>query len=356
GKLKSQFNSNFITPYILSPHSSHTLYLAGNYVLRSTNRGDSWFAVSEDLSLSADSTKKALAAGAIAESPLQKDLIYVGTDRGGFWVTENGGANWEERSSGLPNAYIRSIFPSNHDSHKVYISLNGMNYDDLSNHLYMSDDRGITWKSITANLPNETANVIYEDPKFPDVLYAGLYRGVYISLNRGENWQLLGDNLAATCIADIELKDEDLLIGTHGRGIYKMNIAPVYHFLENHNKETNYLFSPPPAYRPESHDTHKNINYQTVTKVPLTFWLAQPAVCTLKVMQENKTIWEKELSGQTGYNQYRWDLVVEKEESDLPYFIHYEKFISIGQYQLVLELPQEMKTDRDNLETELIVK
>ena len=169
---------NFVAPYIISPHNPLTLYHAGNYIFKSLDRGDSWRLISPDLALSAYEGKKSVAAGAIAESPLEPGVLFVGTDRGAFWATHDDGMKWTEHSDGLADGYIRSICASRYSKSRVYVSVTGINYDDLRNHLYVSEDYGKTWQSVVSNLPDEVAYVIIEDPVNENILYAGLYRGV----------------------------------------------------------------------------------------------------------------------------------------------------------------------------------
>ena len=100
-------------------------------------------------------------AGAIAESKLSKGLIYYGTDRGVFWYTKDDGKKWHENSENISNGYIRSIFPSQFEESRVYMAMTGINYDDLNNYLYVSENYGKNWQKIKGNLPNEPANVIH---------------------------------------------------------------------------------------------------------------------------------------------------------------------------------------------------
>ncbi len=332
---EGELNYNFITPYFISPHDSKTLYHGGNYLMKSKNRGDNWEVISPDLAQSSNKEKNSVAAGAIAESPLKKGLLYLGTDKGAFWTSLDDGKNWTEYSTGLPNNYIRSIAPSQFVKSRVYITLSGMNYDDLNNYIFVSEDYGKTWTSISGNLPNETANVIIEDPTNRDILYAGLYRGVYISMNRGETWSLLGTNMPAVSIGDlaIDAKTLDLVVGTHGRGIYKTNLKPIQQ-MSLINRTEPYLFSLPSFKRPRFRDTHRDPDYETLSKSTISFYLPNEAKVELKILKGDEEIWKKELEGHTGLNEYRWDLITNKVESDQPYFIHYNQFIRAGKYQL----------------------
>jgi len=330
---------NFVAPYFLSSHNSKRMYLGGNYIWKSENRGDQWKRISPDISISAIEEKKSVAAGAVAESRLSEGLLYAGTDKGSFWMTRDDGENWKEYSENLPNAYIRSIYPSRHKKSRVYLTLNGMNYDDLNGYLFVSENYGKKWKSIRSNLPNETANVIIEDPRYENVLYAGLYRGVYISLDRGKSWQLMGNNLPAMAIADMIIHEEsaDLIIATHGRGIYKTNLFPFYEFMETQLKNEPYVFQAETLIRPKFNDTHRDPDYKSLEPTSFSYYLPEAGEIQLSIQDERKGIvWTKALQGRKGFNQFRWNLIIRQEESLNPYFIHYDTFIDAGMYRLVL--------------------
>jgi len=339
---KDTLRFNFVAPYFISQHSSTTLYQAGNFVFKTVDRGDHWDLISGDLSKSAYPAKKSMAAGALAESPLQPGIIYMGTDRGGCWISLNDGQSWQEISTGLANGYIRSIAPSKFKKERIYLAMTGINYDDLHNYLYVSENYGKKWNQISSNLPDEPANVIIEDPTNENILYAGLYRGVYISTDRGHNWSYLGQSMPATSIADLVIHEPsmDLIAATHGRGIYMTNLKPIQAFYSpGFNKESNHLFEIPESRQPWHNDTHDEPNYRTNGKVPLTFWLTRDQEAQLELFDEgNERIWSHKLNGKAGFNQYRWDMVIKHTESNQPYFIHYERFIRPGAYRLQLRI------------------
>ncbi len=353
GKQAGNLQFNFVTPYIISPHDSKTLYQAGNYLFKSMNRGDSWEVISEDLSASKYPDKKSVAAGALAKSPLDTGLVFVGTDRGAFWVSKNDGKTWDEKSEGLANNYIRSIVASRYSPSRVYLAMTGINYDDLHHYLYVSEDYGENWKKLKGNMPDEIVYVICEDPIFEHILYAGSYRGVYVSMDRGESWSLMGRNMAAVAVSDLEIQERtmDLVIGTHGRGIYKINLKPIHEvFRMGYPPEENYLCEIDLAKRPWINDTHRDPDFSTVRKVSITYWVPDPKPVTLKVMNDKENIfWKKYIESKRGFNQYRWDLVIKEEGSMNPYFIHYKRFLDKGTYRLLLE------TDGQVLEKKFIV-
>ncbi len=334
---EGELRFNFVTPYFLSPHDKKVLYHAGNYVFKSPDRGDTWSLVSPDLSKASDPERMSTAAGAMAESPLAPGILYLGTDRGAFWVTTNDGREWVERSSGLPNFYVRSICPSNFSRTRVYVALSGINYDDLGCHLFVTEDDGRTWRPIRANLPDETSYVILEDPADEDILFAGLYRGVYISVDRGRSWSLLGPRLAATSVSDLVIQEREmeLVAGTHGRGIYRMNIGPIREAFKTGHPSDNILFETPVARLPWINDTHRDPRLQTAEKVPITFFLTEEAAVELSVSSaKGEVLWTRDIRGRKGFNQFRWDLVIKRVESPQPYFTRYRQFIPAGEYEV----------------------
>jgi hypothetical protein len=341
---------NFVAPMILSPHNPHTLYLGGNYLFRSTNRGDDWELISGDVSAAVDDRPVATAASAIAESPGMRGLIYVGTDMGRILVREGDGDDWEDRSSGMPKAYVRSIVASRHSVSRVYAAMSGLNYDDFATYLFVSEDRGRTWQSISGNLSGEPSNVIVEDPVHPDILYAGTFRGVYVSFNRGANWSLLGKNLPVVAIGDLEIQDRemDLIVGTHGRGIYKLNLRPLHdYFVMHRSAPVTTLFPIPTAKLPASTDTRPGTNFRRIPAVTISFASNDNGTVVLDVLDENNMSLAKiEVEAAKGFNQFRWDLVVDEVESDEPYFIQYRKYLSAGRYRVRLSAEGEVASEQ----------
>lgn len=334
-----QLKYNFVAPYIISPHNAQTLYHAGNFLFKSIDRGNHWDLISPDLAKPSDPEKQSTAAGAVAESPLVPGLLYIGTDKGAFWVTQNDGQAWKEHSGSLPPAYIRSISPSRFNQSRVYITLTGINTDDLSNHLYVSENYGQNWKSISSNLPDEIANCIIEDPVHENILYAGLYRGVYISTDRGGSWSLLGPDMAATCISDLVIQERemDLVAGTHGRGIYKINLRPIQQAFSEGRPDQPLLFEIPTATLPWVNDTHRDFRMNTLQKVPITIYLPEAKNVTLVLKnRKDETVWTHTVQARKGFNQIRWDLIVRRVDSPEAYFVHYNEFIRPGTYTLTI--------------------
>ncbi|MBY0436233.1 MAG: hypothetical protein K2U26_19230, partial [Cyclobacteriaceae bacterium] len=182
----------------------------------------------------------------------------------------------------------------------------------------------------------EPVNVIKEDPTNENILYAGGLRGVYLSTNRGNSWSYLGTNMPAAAVADLEIHEAsmDLVAATHGRGIYKINLKPIQKIVnQNLPVDKNHFFEIEQARRPWFNSSGGEPDYRTVEKVSFTYWLKQAKNVPLSVRDStNKEVWSTTVNGKIGFNQFRWDMIVTRQESDSPYFIHYDKFIVAGTY------------------------
>lgn len=346
---------NFVAPMIISPHDSNVLYLGGNYLFKSSNRGDEWEVISHDLSKSKDPLRKSTAVASIAQSSLSEGLIYAGTDKGAFWVSQDSGTSWEERDQDLPRGYIRSIVPSKFSQTRVYIAMSGLNDDDLNTYLMCSEDRGKTWFSISGNLFDEPANVIIEDTVNEDLLYAGTFRGVYCSANRGKSWQMLGRNLPACSVSDlvIQERENDLIVATHGRGVFKLDLDVMHEVLARGlgEGEADFFFDIPAATRPYLSDVRPGMNFQEGEKATISFWLHQASKVKISIQDEaGKTLVTFLKDGSRGVNQYRWDLVTDATNSPLPYFINYKSHLAPGKYQVQIQ-----REGHPVLETVLVV-
>jgi len=194
------------------------------------NKGDDWTAISSDLTTNPENQGDVPwgTITTIDESPLRLGLIYVGTDDGKIHVTEDGGANWRE-ITGLPTKWVSRVTASQYQVGTVYVTLNGFREDDFGCYVYKSTDFGKTFKSLKANLPDETVNVIRDDPKNPNLLYLGTDMGIYVSLDQGLNWQSLCNNLPTIPVHDLAIhpRENDLVLGTHGRSVWIMNIEQI---------------------------------------------------------------------------------------------------------------------------------
>ncbi len=230
----------WMTPYFISRYDSSTLYYGANRVYKSKNRGDRWRVISPDLTEGSNVRNvRYRAITTMAESPLKRGLLYAGTDNANLYITEDDGKTWKKITKGLPPHTFTRVHPSPHEASTVFVTLTGMRNDDFSAYIFRSNDKGATWKAITSNLPLESVNVIYEDPKHENILYVGTDLGVYVSVNGGASWQSLCNSLPTTPVHDLFVhpRDDELVIGTHGRSVFVLDVTPIRDFgKKNHSK------------------------------------------------------------------------------------------------------------------------
>ncbi|MCD6544434.1 MAG: glycosyl hydrolase [Flavobacteriaceae bacterium] len=235
------YRFNWQTPILLSKHNQDILYLGSNKLHRSMKRGEDFKVISKDLTKgSKDGNVPFGTLTTISESPFQFGLLYVGSDDGLVHITKNGGGSWTDISFGLPqNLWVSRVIASQHKKERVYVTLNGYRNDDFDSYVFVSDDFGKTWKDIANNLPNSPVNVIKEDPVDEDILYLGNDQGVYVTFDQGVYWDNLKKGIPKVAVHDlvIQKKTKDLVIGTHGRSIYKTNIAYLEKYKEVKDKD-----------------------------------------------------------------------------------------------------------------------
>ena len=226
---ETPYRFNWQTPILLSPHNQDILYLGGNKLMRSMNQGNDWEAISNDLTQGGKPGNVAYGTLAtLSESPFQFGLIYTGSDDGYVQITKNAGGSWERISNSFPkDLWVSRVIASQHKKERVYVTLNGYRWDDFKAYVYMSDNYGKTWKDISSNLPLSSVNVIKEDSKNPDILYLGTDNGAYLSFNQGGSWDAFSNGLPNVAVHDMVVQSEakHLLVGTHGRSIYKVDIS-----------------------------------------------------------------------------------------------------------------------------------
>ncbi len=232
---------NWVAPIHLSPHNSRIVYAGAQVLFRSLNQGDTWQEISPDLTRN-DPAKIAgrgnityCTITTIAESPVTPGLIWVGTDDGKVQVTRNGGASWTDVTPNLVAAgapderWVSRVFASPHDAATAFVAKTGYRHDDFRPYLYKTTDYGATWTSIAADLPDRPVNVVVQDRRNPNLLFVGTDGGVHVSLDGGRHWMPLKNNMPTVPVHDLLVhpREQDLVVGTYGRGIWVTNIAPL---------------------------------------------------------------------------------------------------------------------------------
>ena len=236
------YRYNWQAPILLSPHNQDILYMGANKLLRSMDQGKTFDVISEDLTTGGKKGNVPYGTLAtISESSFQFGFIYTGSDDGYVYLTENSGSSWAKISDDLPQGlWVSRVIASQHEKNRVYVALNGYRSDDFKPYVYMSDDKGATWIAINSNLPNSPVNVIKEDPTDENILYVGTDNSLYVSFNRGEKWEEFSNGIPKVAVHDLVIQEEakDLVVGTHGRSIYKTNIAGLQKFNSSEDEVT----------------------------------------------------------------------------------------------------------------------
>ncbi len=254
-------------PIIFSTVDKHVLYLAGNVLFKTTNGGHSWDVISPDLSrpnpeitpnfaVFAQGGGKLERRGVIyAVGPSFSDIntIWVGTDDGLIHVTRDGGKNWQDITPPELTSWskVSQIEASHFDNNSCYAAINRIRVDDMKPHIYRTHDGGKTWQHIVSGLPdNEPVNTVREDPERKGMLFAGTERSVYVSFDDGDHWQSLRLNLVASSVRDLVVHENDLVVGTHGRGFWILDdITPLRQLSAATVRASAFLFKPQSAIR-----------------------------------------------------------------------------------------------------------
>jgi len=265
-----RYRFQWTAPIAVSPHDPKTVYHAGNVLFRTRDGGQTWTAISGDLTRD-DETKQRWSGGpitgdntgaeyygtifAVAESPREKGLIWAGTDDGLVHLTRDGGKTWTNVTANIPGlsewSTIATIEPSPFDAAVAYVVADAHRMDDMRPHLWKTTDYGKTWKSLAAGPPKGVyLHAVREDPKAKGLLYVGTEKGVSYSPDDGASWKALRLNLPTVAVHDLVVKDDDLVVGTHGRSIWILDdLTPLREWSKEVEAKTAHLFTARPATR-----------------------------------------------------------------------------------------------------------
>jgi len=299
------------SPVLISPHNRFIIYLGANKLFKSYDRGDHWISISPDLTTNPEQGNITYGCiVTISESPVTPGLIYIGTDDGNVCVTKNGGVTWEKIEEGLPaNKWVSWVEASNFDEGTVYVSLSGYYDDDFKKYLYKSVDYGKTWVSIANNIPCGPINVIREDLKNRNILYVGTDMGVYISIDGGMSWSILGSGFPAVYVTDIAIhpRDKDIIIATKGRGAYVMDVEMIQEFDMDIKAKKAHMFTVKPVYIDENY-------LDIMPEANIYYYLRENRKVTVSIIDDSgKVIKEINRNSDEGFNLMTWDLTIDGE-------------------------------------------
>ncbi len=267
------YRFNWNSPVLVSGHDHRTIYYAGNYLFKSSNRGESWTRLGGDLTTGVDRNKLAVfgkvpdkttlsrhdgvqefpTITTVSESPMTPNVLWVGTDDGNLQVTRDAGKTWKNVASrvpGLPKGiYVSRVVASKYAEGNAYATFDGHRNDDYEIYIFATTDYGETWKAIRGGIP-ETAgsvHVIREHPRNANLLFAGMEFGLWVSWDRGANWSALKGNFPTVPVDDIQIqaRENDLVLGTHGRSIWVLDDLTPIEKMDGGVEKAGMTFFPP---------------------------------------------------------------------------------------------------------------
>lgn len=313
------YRFNWQTPICLSRHNEDILYYGSNCFHRSMNKGADMKKLSDDLS--STNKKGNVPFGtltSICESPLKFGLLYVGTDDGNIWCSQDVGYTWNKISTNLPQGlWVSRVCASKFVEGRLYATLNGYRNDDFKAYSFRSDDYGKNWKAIGENLPYEPLNVIKEDIKNENIVYVGSDNGLYVSYDMGKSFIQWRGNLPRVAVHDmvIQEKENELVLGTHGRSIYIASLDLVQRYAQI--KDSNLYLVPISEKNYSDYLGTKFSSYDEPmqSKLPIQFYSKKQGMVQLKIYNsKNKLVKVVEVSSVAGWNVYDYNYQVDEDK------------------------------------------
>ena len=331
-------------PIHISEHKKHAVYVGSQYVHRSTDFGQSWEVISPDLTLNLKSHQQSSGGiaidnlmtfdgsvlFAITESPIKQGLIWVGSNDGQIHLTRNGGRNWNNLTDNIempPWGTISNIEASRFDKGTAYISVDFHQMGNFDPYIYKTENYGKSWKHISSDIPKSYSSFIHvvrEDHKTPGVLYAGTDNGLYVSVDDGDNWERIKNNLPPAPVYWISLQEhfDDMVIGTYGRGIFILDDISPFRELSVANKEKITFLPVQDAYRFQTIQSMKNDGTSLIRGqnpaygANLDFFLpdtnAKEVIVKIQDMNGNEVRKITPQKTTQGVNRVMWDLRYER--------------------------------------------
>ena len=352
--LPPQFRFNWSSPFIISSNNSKRVFFGSNHLFKSDDRGDNWKIISPDLTTNDKSLRNTSDGGGltnsntggenhftiitISDTPIDKDVIWVGTDDGNVQVTIDNGNTWDNvrpNIVGVPQkTWVSRVEASKHKKGRAYVSFDNHRFDDNKPYVFMTDDYGKSWKNITSDLPkNYSVYVIKEDYIDENLLFVGTEKSVYFTINQGKIWEKLGSNLPSVAIHDLVIhpRDGDLIAGTHGKSIWILDdISPLRNLNFNSNKiipsreSTKWIKintgrkQPYFEFRGENPPYGAIINFYSKTEIKGKITITNSS---------ESNLYKRDISLNNGLNRFIWPFELDRNSDEL---INYKtKFINL---------------------------
>ncbi|NQW03065.1 MAG: hypothetical protein HQ485_03470 [Acidobacteria bacterium] len=349
---------NWQSPMIFSPHDSSVIYLAGNHVLRTSDAGLTWRAISPDLSRSMPETLVTESGGltpdgsgaetyatvvSLSESPLSKGLIWAGTDDGYVHLTRDGGETWSRVDQAIdgvpPYLWVSDVEASSANPNTAYVTFDGHRSDNRDPWLFKTTDAGATWTNLSGGLaPDQPLYVLVEDDRNPNLLFVGTEFGVQISQDAGQSWQPFGGRMShgmpTVAVHDLVIhpRDRDLIAGTHGRGLYILDditaleqwddevaARPVHVFEQRHATlwvdqsrsgqlgENTFAGQNPPSVAPAAFGQRDRARIRNTPVITVSMGAAASGTATLEITAPSGQSAQIDLPAKPGITRYQWD-------------------------------------------------
>lgn len=310
-----RYRFNWNSPFILSSHNSKIYYNAGNFVFRSLDRGNNPRVISPEITLTDRGS-----ATALAESPRNPDVLYVGTDDGALWVTRNGGGEWTNITDkvGLPGPrWVATIEASRFAEGRAYVAFDGHRSDDDDPHVYVTEDFGQTWKSLRANLPWGSTRVLREDIVNENLLFLGTEFAAWASIDRGQSWAKLNHTLPTVAVHEFAIHPStgEVVVATHGRSLWVFDATPLRQMNSDVLAAKVHLYQPGAAFRWHANPVRGGTNRRFVGSNPargaqLYYSLSEkPKQISLKIVDyQGETVRQLRPAAEPGLHQVAWDM------------------------------------------------
>ena len=328
---------NWMAPIMVSPHNCDVVFHAGNKLMRSPFRGETWEVISPDLSKNDPATLTTGKGGdgniqygtitTIDESILKAGLIWAGTDDGNVQVTQDGGDNWADVTDNIPNNpeyWVTRVEASHHELGTAYVSFSGLRNDDFGAYVYKTSNFGESWSDISSNLPESSVNVVIEHYENPNLLFVGTDLQVHASLDGGMNWQSMKGDMPTVPVHDIEIhtRENDLVVGTHGRGIYIADVSELSQVNSMNMTAQAHLFDPEDKVRYVASDrmnrSYSNFDGESEPSGSTLGYYLGSGATNVSVSIYRSTVMIAELEGETeaGFHEIMWDMTSRRERSE----------------------------------------
>ena len=352
--LPPQFRFNWSSPFIISSNNSKRVFFGSNHLFKSDDRGDNWKIISPDLTTNDKSLRNTSDGGGltnsntggenhftiitISDTPIDKDVIWVGTDDGNVQVTIDNGDTWynvRPNIVGVPQkTWVSRVEASKHKKGRAYVSFDNHRFDDNKPYVFMTDDYGKSWKNITSDLPKDySVYVIKEDYIDENLLFVGTEKSVYFTINQGKIWEKLGSNLPSVAIHDLVIhpRDGDLIAGTHGKSIWILDdISPLRNLNFNSNKiipsreSTKWIKINTGRKQPYFEFRGENPPYGAI----INFYSKSEIKGKITITNSSESnLYKRDISLSNGLNRFIWPFELDRNSDEL---INYKtKFINL---------------------------